>query len=253
MGGVAGQGWSINSISSISRISTRKDIEGIIDGVDFDDNDKLALDGQRLIIKTGAYWANGSTYETEFKSNNKIELIGSGVNMYFVVTNPDGSRAWYVNYGGMNAIDVTSYYITRFEDTNGNYVTYHYTKPFSKSMCIDEIKFSGNTIGINQQNRIKFHYEVAKRTENFFINGIKHEKVALLKMIEVFTNAQLFRKYVIHHTTDTQLAYQKVSKIEEYNGSSEIANPIDFIYETTVSTNVGTEQYSTFNSNLNLK
>ena len=44
-GGIAGQGWNLQSISAISRIATRKDIDGYRDGVDFDENDKLALDG----------------------------------------------------------------------------------------------------------------------------------------------------------------------------------------------------------------
>ena len=46
MGGIAGQGWSINSISAITRMATRLDIDGFIDGVDFDDNDKLAQIGR---------------------------------------------------------------------------------------------------------------------------------------------------------------------------------------------------------------
>lgn len=32
-------------------MSTRNDIDGFRDGVDFDSNDKLALDGQRLLVK----------------------------------------------------------------------------------------------------------------------------------------------------------------------------------------------------------
>lgn len=203
MGGIAGMGWSINSISVISRIATRKDIDGFIDGVDFDSNDKLALDGQRLILTGGTYWANGSTYETETKSNSKIQLMGSGSSIYFIVTSPDGSRAWYGNFGGMNATDLTSFYITRFEDVNGNYMTYHYTKPFNKSICISEIKFSANTIdGIAPQNAIKFFYVQAKRTENGFINGVKYEKVELLNRIEVYTFTSLFRKYLITHQAD---------------------------------------------------
>lgn len=203
MGGIAGIGWSINSISVISRIATRKDIDGFIDGVDFDTNDKLALDGQRLILTSGTYWANGSTYETETKSNSKVQLVGSGSATYFIVTSPDGSRAWYGNFGGMNATDITSFYITRFEDVNGNYITYHYSKPFNKSLCISEIKFSANSVsGITPQNEIKFSYKLAKRTENVFIKGIKHEKVELLEEVEVFTNTNLFRRYEIRHEAD---------------------------------------------------
>jgi hypothetical protein len=110
-GGIAGQGWNINSISAIARIATRRDIDGFVDGVDFDADDKLSLDGQRLLIKTGTYWANGSTYETEYKSNTRIELKIEGSVMYFVDTAPDGSRSWYGSRGSgslQNSVSVNS-------------------------------------------------------------------------------------------------------------------------------------------------
>ena len=118
-GGIAGQGWSINSISTISRIATRRDIDGFVDGVDFDADDKLALDGQRLLLKTGTYWASGSTYETEYKSNTKIELNIEGTITYFIVTSPDGSRSWYGSKGSgtlQNSVSVNSWYIVHYED-----------------------------------------------------------------------------------------------------------------------------------------
>lgn len=251
MGGIAGQGWSIHSISNISRIATRRDIDGFIDGVDFDNNDKLALDGQRLILISGTYWANGSVYETETKSNTKVELIGSGEDIYFIVTTPDGTRAWYGNYGGMNAVDLTSYYITRYEDVNGNYITYHYNKPFNKSLCISEIRFSANTKGISPLNKVKFFYKLAKRTENVFIKGVKHEKAELLDKIEVETNNQLFRRYQITHDFDAQLGYERVVQIQEFNGNSEPANPVVFEYNNTISENQGTEVITNYNNNLN--
>lgn len=87
--GIAGQGWNINSISYISRVATRIDIDGFKDGVDFDANDKLALDGQRLLVKSGStYWADGSLYETEVQSNSKIQLMGTGVNTYLLLLLP---------------------------------------------------------------------------------------------------------------------------------------------------------------------
>jgi hypothetical protein len=42
--GNAGIGWNASGISAIARISTRFDVDGYKDGVDFDTNDKLALD-----------------------------------------------------------------------------------------------------------------------------------------------------------------------------------------------------------------
>ncbi len=249
-GGIAGQGWSINSISFISRIATRQDIDGFKDGVDFDDNDKLALEGQRLLIKTGAYWADGSTYETEVQSNTKIELKGTGSAIYFIVTTPDGSRSWYGNYGGMNATDLSAYYITRFEDAEGNFILYNYTKPLNKSLCIDTIQFSANTnSNTTPLNYIKFNYTTAARTEKGYFKGVLMEKAELLNNIKVFTNGNLFKEYALQHQTDLQLGYQRVVRITEKNGAGESANPVDFNYYPSIDavneyTNLYSDSYS---------
>lgn len=251
LGGIAGQGWGISSISNISRVSTRIDIDGFVDGVDFDSNDKLAFDGQRLILVSGTYWADGSIYKTEVLSNSKIELKGSGASMYFIATSPDGSRAWYGNYGGMNATDLTAYYITRFEDTNGNFITYHYSKPFNKALCIGEIKFSANVNGVTTPfNAIKFNYRLAKRAESAYVKGLKHEKVEILDNVEVKTNNLLFRKYQLTHSIDPKLGYERVSQIQEFNAALEPANPVVFDYDTTVTTASGSETETYYSNNL---
>lgn len=245
-GGIAGQGWSINSISSISRIATRRDIDGYVDGVDFDADDKLALDGQRLIVKTGAYWANGSTYETEFKSNTKIELKieGSayGPQTYFIVTSPDGSRTWYGSTGNgviQNATSANAWYIIRFEDTYGNYITYNYINlisNFINHLYISDIKFSGNEYqGIAQVNKIAFNYRTAKRWERDYIKGGITYAARILDNVEVFTNNASFRKYKLFHTAD-ESGYERVTQLIEYNGQGEAANPVVLEYSPTNNT-----------------
>lgn len=99
LAGIAGVGWSIDGTSVVSRIATRRDIDGFKDGVDFDDNDKLALDGQRLILVSGTYWTDGAIYGTEMQSNLKIKQIGDKNNAHFVIYYPDGSKAFYGKYG----------------------------------------------------------------------------------------------------------------------------------------------------------
>jgi hypothetical protein len=254
MGGIVGQGWNISTISAITRISTRLDIDGFIDGVDFDSNDMLALDGQRLLTTSGTYWADGSTYQTEVLSNTKIQLIGSGTAMYFIVTAPDGSRSWYGNYGGMNATDNTAYYITRYEDKYGNFITYHYTNPYTKSLCISEIKFSANSNGLlTPLNSIFFQYKLAKRSEKGYVKGVLQEKVALLDYVLVKTNNLIFRKYQINHLLDNQLGYERVSQIQESNNAGELANPIIFDYKTTqtLSTQLESEYWVPYTNEIN--
>jgi len=248
-GGIAGQGWSINSISTISRMATRRDIDGFVDGVDFDDNDKLALDGQRLLIKTGTYWAAGSTYETEYKSNTRIELKVEGSTMYFVVTAPDGSRSWYGSKGSgslQNSVSLNSWYIVHYEDVNGNFIDYNYKAvPYNNTsqLYIESITFSGNTAaGIAAQNKIAFFYNASKRIEKDYLNGQAVYSTQILNSIQVYANNDFFKNYQIQHDFDTELGYERIKKITEINGQMEASNPVTFTYASSPSNPERTEK-----------
>ncbi|REG97997.1 RHS repeat-associated core domain-containing protein [Flavobacterium aquicola] len=253
-GGIAGQGWSINSISAISRIATRRDIDGFVDGVDFDDNDKLSLDGQRLLLKTGTYWAVGSTYETEYKSNTKIELkIENGNTILFVVTAPDGSRSWYGSSGSgtyQNSVSVNSWYIVRYEDVYGNFINYNYktiTYNSTNQLYIDTIVFSGNTIaGIATQDKIVFNYVPAQRIERDYMKGTAVYATQILKSIAVYANNSPFRTYKLLHTVD-DLGYERVQKLYEVNAQNEESNPVVFEYNTTPTSTTRIEKSYTNN------
>jgi Salmonella virulence plasmid 65kDa B protein/FG-GAP-like repeat len=264
-GGIAGQGWNISGVSSISRISTRQDIDGFRDGVDFDENDKLALDGMRLILKSGTYWGNGSTYETEYKSNTRIELeifsLSVGGTMQtrksFKVTQPDGSMSWY----GKNMTAFTTagkldaqWFIVRNEDVYGNAINYNYSNygygsAGNATTYIDEITFSGNASqGIAAVNKIKFNYKNSARTEKDFVNGTAFYSFKTLDNIQVFTNAVLFRRYQLSHNTDSD-GYERVSQVQEFNGAGEASNPVVFGYSNLTPTDPRTVKDYTNNLN----
>ncbi len=246
-GGIMGQGWNMSSISSITRMATRRDIDGFVDGVDFDDNDKLALDGQRLLIKTGTYWQNNSTYQTEYKSNTKIELkiesTAYGPKTYFIVTEPDGSRTYYGSTGNgviQNAVSANGWYIIRHEDVYLNYITYiyqDYTYNNTIQKYIKEIKFSGNeSQGISQANKIVFEYVDAKRVERDFINGNAVYATKILDKVFVYTNEALFRRYEMTRSNVNEYGYERVTQVQEFNGANESSNPVTFVYDNTPNT-----------------
>ena len=252
-GGIAGQGWSINSISTISRIATRRDIDGFVDTVDFDTYENLALDGQRLLIKGGAYWAAGSTYETEYKSNTKIELKVEGTTTYFIVTAPDGSRSWYGSTGSgslQNSVSLNAWYIVRYEDVNGNFINYNYktvTYAGVNQLYIDNIAFSGNNVaGIASQNKISFNYEQAARVERDFIKSTSLYASQILKSIVVSANNSLFRTYKLVHIEDS-FGYQRVKEIQEINAQGEPSNPLVFEYDKTTASTTKIEKPYTNN------
>ena len=105
--GLAGYGWNISGVSTISRIASAKFHDGAIDPVDLNALNHFALDGQRLLVKNGTsrvYGANGTEYETESFSNLKITSYGvhpDGAKFgpsYFIVEYPDGSKASYGSF-----------------------------------------------------------------------------------------------------------------------------------------------------------
>ena len=283
LSGIAGVGWSIEGVSTISRIASRRDIDGFKDGVDFDGNDKLSLDGQRLILVSGSYWGDGSFYETELKSNLKVKQIGSKNSASFIVYYPDGSLSWYGKYGSRTARDEFKYFLVMRKDANGNRIRFEYDKKYGEELYLSQIKFgnygfvldeSDSFISIPKEgddvvsfpivdggrtptpqyivksgNRIIFSYKEVDRYEKGYAGGKQIEKKALLLSIEVYSEDELFKKYSLTHDFDFDSGFQRVIQIKEFNGDGEGANPIVFEYEKTL--NQVTEEtwnyYSDFN------
>ncbi|MEM9687740.1 MAG: SpvB/TcaC N-terminal domain-containing protein, partial [Bacteroidota bacterium] len=75
--GLAGYGWNLSGLSAISRVPSTRFHDGQVDAVDFDEFDRFALDGQRLLLKSGSYGSHGAIYQTERYSNLKITSYGS--------------------------------------------------------------------------------------------------------------------------------------------------------------------------------
>ena len=140
--GMAGFGWNIAGISGITRIPSTKYHDGVIDPVDFDSLDRFALDGQRLIAKTGVYGANGTVYETENFSNIKItsyEVHPDGAQYgpkYFVVEYPDGCVAYYGKYSFQRR--KTGWGIGEFINPQGVNILYDYVSG-NENLLIDSI------------------------------------------------------------------------------------------------------------------
>jgi len=101
LNGLAGYGWNIAGISSISRTGKNIEKDGEMKGIQMDYSDFYNFNGQRLILKTGEYGKDGAEYVTEKFSNLKIRSIGSITGQawsgpeYWEVTSPDGSQTWY--------------------------------------------------------------------------------------------------------------------------------------------------------------
>ncbi|MGG8496433.1 RHS repeat-associated core domain-containing protein [Tenacibaculum sp. TC6] len=234
--GLAGWGWNVSGLSTISRIPATKYYDNKHDGIDFKD-DRFSLDGQRLIIKSGVYGANESVYQTENFSNVKVVAYGTspyGASYgpsYFIVYYPNGNRAWYGNSG--NSRSRLEWAIFRLQDPQGNYIDYNYQSD-NGLLSIKTIKYGGRIGGTTPMNQIDFSYVLRSRPENVYVGESVFKRTNLLRSIEVTTNGSQYRKYELAHNT-TSLGYQRLISVKEYNAENKALVPITFGYDNTSS------------------
>ena len=240
--GMAGYGWNISGVSSITRIPSDKFHDGIIDAVDFDDLDRFAFDGQRLVIKSGTsgvYGANLIEYETEGFSNVKITSYGvhpSGANYgpsYFKVEYPDGSKAYYGH--STDSRSITDWAITYWENPQGVRISYSYllANLANNNLTIEFIKYgsTGTNTAINQ---VQFIYAPRIRPEQSYVAGQSIIMNTILKEIKTIGNGIGFRNYVLE-PEETTLGYTRLKSITEKSGNNLMSyNPTVFNYQEPI-------------------
>ena len=238
--GIAGYGWNLSGITSISRVGKNLDKDGKAEGIQLNYEDIYRFNGQRLILKSGEYGKDGAEYVTEKYSNVKIKSIGalSGKNWlgpeFWEVTFEDGSQAWYGV--GANAKNPVEYNITKWKDAQGNYISYEYVQKNHVAM-IQRILWGGNEV-LNKPhfNEMVFTYGERDLKEFSYVMGERLIQDKILMSIQVNSNGKQFKKYVINYDNGSNgTKYQFVKNITEYNSKNEPANPVTFEYENSVS------------------
>ena len=164
--GVAGVGWSIGGTSAISRCGQTYVTDGNSTSVQLTDDDRLCLDGQRLIKVGGGtadYWSIDSEYLTEVDTLTRVRLladVANGIPPYFTVERQDGSISYYgltsdslILAGGTDYTGdaVYAWAQSRFEDSAGNYIDYAYSHPNGGNnhntpieYYLDKARYTGN-------------------------------------------------------------------------------------------------------------
>lgn len=234
--GIAGYGWNVSGTSSISRTASTIFLDNRVGGINYDQYDRFALDGQRLLLKSGVYGGDGAEYQTESYSNLKI--FSRGVSpfgasygpAYFEVQFPDGSKAFY----GFNSNSRTpaDYALTYSENPLGARINYSYVLN-SNTLTISQINYGsiGASTGINQVN---FNYGTASRAEQIYAGGQSFVRNLVLNSISVTANGTAFRNYALSYNNMTTLNYQRLTSVQELDGAQTTAfEPVYFTYGST--------------------
>ncbi|MCW1963387.1 RHS repeat-associated core domain-containing protein [Chryseobacterium viscerum] len=230
--GIAGYGWNLSGLTSISRVGKTIEKDGKPQGIQWDYTDYYSFNGERLVLKSGEYGKDGAEYVPAKYSNIKIKSVGVNPEqngpLYFEITFEDGSKAWY----GLNADSRTSaeYNISKWKDVQGNYISYNYVQGKGVT-TIHNIAWGGN----EQQNKSHFNsieFTYADRTlkEQAYTKGLTYTQSMILSEIKVNSNGNLFKKYSLEYVQN-KTNYQFLSKITESNSAGANANPITIQYQ----------------------
>lgn len=241
-GDTLGYGFSLSGFSAIRRCVKN---EASTASIALDNNDRLCLNGEPLVVTSGNYWAPGSEYRTLRESYHKIVMQGTTAESWFEVHAPDGSvvefgntddsRIRSIDYIIVNGVFVevaTKPYlwsINRQEDAFGNVMTYSYHKDERAGVNHP----AGIVYGFNNDAEIQFEYVGRNDLEPMTLGGTTLNQPLLLHTVRVKLGNKTVREYILESET-AAAGWRRLNRLQvcSYNENgtapAECKSPLDF-------------------------
>lgn len=238
--GTFGYGYSLTGVSVISRSGRNFHLDGEQqEAIGLNSSDKLTLDGERLILVQGSYFAPNSVYRTENDKFLKVTFTGT----HFVVDLKNGGKLFFgittsSTLEPINSGNVLSWYLDLSFDAMGNYIRYIYTS-YPGEVVLSEIQYSGFDCSINSTvtcglpkenpfNKVVFEYENTNYNDGVFIAGFETRKTKVVKSITSFADNVIARRYFFEYAhTPT---HAKLTQIREVNMANEELPPVNITW-----------------------
>jgi RHS repeat-associated protein len=201
--GIAGVGWSLSSGSAISRCPATQAQDGFTNGVWFENNDRLCLDGQRLVVVSGNYGEAGAEYRLELDNFSIVTQLNANLGsagVEFEVLHASGEKSFYGSTNASRVIptgvtQTLSWLMDRMEDVSGNnHMTYSYTDMGDGELLLSRIQYTGN--GSQEGNReVSFSYEDRLQFSTSYIAGGFTRETQRLRQIMTYYADEDIREY----------------------------------------------------------
>ncbi|MDR2010639.1 MAG: FG-GAP-like repeat-containing protein [Bacteroidales bacterium] len=226
-----GKGWSLQGLSKIELDPNVYYLDGFNESVKNSGStgnryqERFALDGNRLVLISGNFAANGSEYRTINETFKQIKYYKTGNDSYFEVKDKNGMIYYYGKTGnsriGSAGTKILSWYLNKVEDPNGNYIEYeyeNYSDVYEKA--VKKIRYTGNGDQL-PSNEIEFFY--INRSDFFqkkMCSQTLYNKRILVK-ITVKSSNSLVKSYEFRYSKDPDT---KLSEIVEKSGDDKRLN-----------------------------
>jgi Salmonella virulence plasmid 65kDa B protein/Insecticide toxin TcdB middle/N-terminal region/FG-GAP-like repeat len=252
--GLVGMGWNLGGLSSITRCPRTKGQDGVRGSVNFDDNDRYCLDGQRLILSSGTYGQANAEYRTEMEGFSKIVSLARAGNgaASFKVWTKGGQIMEYGNTADsrIEAVPATGttptwpnttarvWALNKITDVKGNYLTVSYDEDTTNGVYRPaRIDYAGNAMaGTPTHSSVRFTYQDLPNPV------AKYQAGAVMKLVSTLTEVAVY-----HGDTTvvsrTKLTYQNIgatqtprlSSVQQCDGATSCLTPLNLTYAAETS------------------
>ncbi len=262
--GLAGMGFALNGFSRITRTGATIPQDGFKGGVNYDDGDRLQLDGSRLMninTSSDAYCYDGAVFMTQLQSWTKVVAhgqAGQGAS-WFSVQLKNGTQLQYGNTtdskvlalgqafsaGTSSAGSVREWLLNQATDLNGNVIRFFYTASPKDSLGNTIANLAGLGVsypdvicytmghGQNAQRKVKFYYERRNDTLVRFQGGAGIEiplRVAGIQTVLLGADgdSSTVSNYHLRYETQTPLGISRMASIVQQGARGAYAQPTSF-------------------------
>ncbi len=221
--GIAGIGWGISSGSSIHRCGATFAQDRYTKSVTYGADDKLCLDGQRLIrIGGNTYGQSGAVYRTEIDDFSRITQQNHAINgahPWFKVEHKDGRisiyGAWSDNLQrATGRSQVLSWNIGRVDDRSGNNIKYSYQNFGNGELLLKNINYTGTGEGIGDR-KVEFNYQSRPDNSSSYMAGGLSKSTQRLQSIKTYYKNSLIRSYNLNYSQSLSTERSLLKSIQE--------------------------------------
>lgn len=241
--GLLGVGWALNGLPAIYRCSKSLQLDGEVAPVEFNDSDRLCVDGVRLIASTGTsdadYWLGSARYYTYEESWVRYEPVGTygehGPNTFTAKTK-SGNTLVFGKRGTLGIYGAGRWHLSQIKDRNDNAINISYLNTGGSQRP--------NEITYNTNHKVKFVYEATTTSdydrEVFYttdgpnvLGGSADKKTAehRLKSIDIYASGESspFKSYELSYVSGGSLSTKRslLEKIEECDRNANCLEPVD--------------------------
>lgn len=236
--GILGQGWHLSGISSISRTQKTYYHDGEVSCINFENDDRYMVDGQRLIkLSSGIYSQTNAVYGSEIENFDRVVLKGEPytLSQYFITTTDQGYIIEYGNTSDSKLISgdkIVSWFQNRITDPDGNYMTINYGQDvINGEIWPTEISYTGNVnANLTTYAKVMFIYTTDSNINVSYVGGKSLRTSKLLSSIRVIYGSELVRQYDFEYIYDRTTRLKSVA-LKDSSGNDITRTIIEWGYD----------------------